>query len=255
MRFFTCLLSRLKEIQLMTFNVLRRLWPLLLLPILFFVLYYFRINQYLSFSNLQIYHQQLISWTNNHYLYAVILFMSIYILCIAASFPGALMLTLTGGLLFGILWGTLYVVTSATIGSTAIFFIVKFALSDWVAKRTTRWIHKMRHGFQHNAFSYLLVLRLMPIFPFWVVNIIPALLGIQAKTFILATFLGIIPGSMIYASVGNSLNHLLEMGQKPNLKIIFSPEFFFPLLGLALLSLLPVLYKKFKERHEAINSL
>ncbi|WP_226905551.1 TVP38/TMEM64 family protein [Legionella antarctica] len=169
-----------------------------------------------------------------------------YILCIAASIPGALFLTLTGGLLFGPIWGTVYVVISATIGSTLVFLMVKFAFSDWVAKRATKWINRMRRGFKHHAFSYLLILRLIPLFPFWVVNIVPALLGIETKIFILATFLGIIPGSLIYSSVGGSLNYLFERGQTPDLKIIFSPELFLPLLGLALLSLSPVLYKKIK---------
>ena len=231
----------------MSISILRRVWPLLLILLLFFVFFYFRINHYLSFSSLQMHHQQLVFWTNNHYFFAVILFMSIYILCIATSVPGALILTLTGGLLFGVLWGTVFVVISATIGSTIIFFLVKYALSDWVAKKTAGWVKKMRVGFQHNAFSYLIVLRLMPIFPFAVVNLVPALLGIEAKTFILATFFGIIPGSLIYASVGNSLNHLFDIGQTPNFKIIFSPPLFLPLLGLAILSLLPVLYKKIKR--------
>ena len=88
----------------MNFGVLRRLWPLVLLLVLFFVFYYFKINQYLSFSSLQLHHQQLISWTNSHYFYTVSLFMLLYIICIAASFPGALILTLTGGLLFGVIW-------------------------------------------------------------------------------------------------------------------------------------------------------
>ena len=90
----------------MTFSVLRRFWPLLLLPLLFFIFYYFHLNQYLTFSSLKLHHKQLTSWTNSHYIYAVILFMTIYILCIAASIPGALFLTLAGGLLFGVLWGT-----------------------------------------------------------------------------------------------------------------------------------------------------
>lgn len=230
----------------MTFSVLRRIWPLLLLPLIIFIFYYFRVNQYLNFSSLKLHHKQLISWTNNHYFYAVLIFMVGYILCIAASIPGALFLTLTGGLLFGPIWGTVYVVISATIGSTLVFLMVKFAFSDWVAKRATKWINRMRRGFKHHAFSYLLILRLIPLFPFWVVNIVPALLGIETKIFILATFLGIIPGSLIYSSVGGSLNYLFERGQTPDLKIIFSPELFLPLLGLALLSLSPVLYKKIK---------
>ena len=237
----------------MTFSVLRRIGPVLLILLLLLLLYTFRVNQYLTFSSLQLHHQQLISWTNENYLSAVAVFMIIYILCVAASFPGALILTLTGGLLFGLFWGALFVVISATIGSILIFLIVKYAFSDWIAQKTSGWVNKMRHGFQHNAFSYLLVLRLMPIFPFWVVNIVPALLGVKARTFVLATFLGIIPGSMIYASVGNSLNHLFEQGQTPKLKIIFSPEIFVPLLALALLSLMPIFYKKIKGSYEQSN--
>lgn len=234
----------------MTFSVLRRVWPIVLLLLLLLLFYYFNLDQYLSFSSLQLHHQQLISWTNNHYFSAVTVFMLIYIFCVAASIPGALILTLTGGLLFGMLWGAFFVVISATIGSIIIFLTVRYAFSDWVAQKTSGWIKKMRHGFQHNAFSYLLVLRLIPVFPFWVINIVPALLGIKARTFILATFLGIIPGSLIYSSVGNSLNHLFEQGRTPNLKIIFSPEIFLPLLALALLSLMPVFYKKFRGQHD-----
>ncbi|MCL9683361.1 TVP38/TMEM64 family protein [Legionella maioricensis] len=230
----------------MTFSVLRRLWPLLLLAVLFFIFYSFHLNQYLTYSSLKLHHKQLTSWTDSHYIYAVVLFMTIYILCIVASIPVALFLTLTGGLFFGVLWGALYVVISATIGSTLIFLIIKFALSDWMTKRTAQWVKKMRRGFQHDAFAYLLVLRLIPLFPFWVVNIVPALLGIETKIFILATFLGIIPGSLIYAAIGGELNHLFDIGQTPDVKIIFSPQLFLPLLGLAFLSLLPIFYTKIK---------
>jgi uncharacterized membrane protein YdjX (TVP38/TMEM64 family) len=238
------------EIKLMTFRALRRISPVLLLLLLLILFFYFNINQYFTFSSLQAHHQQLISWTNNHYLSAVALFMATYILCVAASFPGALFLTLTGGLLFGLLWGAFFVVISATIGSALIFLTIKYAFSELVAQRASGWVNKMRHGFKNNAFSYLLVLRLIPVFPFWVINIVPALLGVKARIFIFATFLGIIPGTLIYASVGNSLNHLFEQGQTPDLKIIFSPEFLLPLLALAVLSLMPVFYKKMKGRHE-----
>lgn len=234
----------------MTFSVLYRLWPLLVIILLFFLLYYFGINQYLSYASLQQHHQKLISWTNQHYIYAAGLYMLFYIICVAVSFPGALILTLTGGLLFGLWWGVLFVVISATLGSTLIFLIVKFALNDWITKKTAGWVSKMRKGFQDNAFSYLLILRLIPLFPFWAVNIVPALLGVKAQIFILATFLGIIPGSMIYVSIGNGLNHLFEKGQAPDLKMILTPPILWPLLALALLSLMPILYKKFKDHNE-----
>lgn len=234
----------------MAISIFRRLWPLSLLFLLLFIFYYFKISQFINFSNLQLHHQQLISWTQDHYLYSVVMFMSTYIFCVAALFPVALVLTLAGGLLFGPFWGPVYVVISATIGSVLVFFIVKYALSDWVAQRTTVWINKTRIGFKNNAFSYLLILRLMPLFPFWVVNIVPALLGIEVKTFILATFFGIIPLSIIYSSIGNSLNHILRTGQKLDSTIIFSPEIVLPLSGLILLAFLPLVYKKIKGHYE-----
>lgn len=234
----------------MSIRVMRRLWPLLLLFLILFIFYYFRINQYVNFTTLQANHQKLITWTNAHYLTAVMLFMVCYILSVATSMPVALILTLSGGLLFGVYWGTIYVVISATLGATILFFAVKIALSDWVAQRTTIWVNKMRIGFQKNAFSYLLILRLIPLFPFWAVNIVPALLGVSANTFIITTFLGIIPGSVIYVSLGNSLNHFFSIAKTPNLKIIFEPAILLPLIGLALLSMSPIIYQKFKDKNE-----
>ncbi len=106
----------------------------------------------------------------------------------------------------------------------------------------------MEAGFQKNALNYLLVLRLVPLFPFWLVNLVPAFLGVPLRTYILGTFLGIIPGTFVYASVGNGLGAVFDMGEKPDLGIILSPEVFGPLLGLAALSLVPIAYRKFRHR-------
>jgi len=233
----------------MFYQMIRRLWPLALLIFLFCLAYYFQWTQYLSFSTLKKHHRELLSWTEQHYTSAVLLFMSCYTLSVAISIPGALILTLTGGLLFGLYLGFIYVVISATLGAVFVFLVVRYALNDWVEQKTSQWIKKMRKGFQNNAFSYLFILRLIPIFPFWVVNIAPALLGVKLRTYFLATLLGILPGSFIYVSVGNSLNLLFKQKREPDLNIIFSPELLLPLLGLALLSLLPAVYKKIQERH------
>ncbi len=108
----------------------------------------------------------------------------------------------------------------------------------------------MKKGFTENAFSYLLTLRLIPIFPFFVVNLVPAFLGISLRTYILATGLGIIPGSFVYVSVGTGLGSLFDRGESLNLKGILTPEILTALGGLALLSLLPVLYKKLKQKRK-----
>ncbi len=231
-------------------TMLRRLLPLLILIIGLILFFYFHLDRYLSFKYLHDHRAMLLGWTQNNYLAAVSGFMGIYILAVAISVPGAVLLTLAGGFLFGSFWGTLYVVVSATIGAVIVFFAVHSALNDWLTQKAAHWMVKMRQGFSKNAFYYLLFLRLVPIFPFWVVNIVPGLLNVKPKTYILATFLGIIPGSLIYVMVGNSLGYLFDNGEQPNLGIILSPQFLLPLIGLGLLALLPVL---FHLRHKDKN--
>ncbi|MHB1947877.1 MAG: TVP38/TMEM64 family protein [Gammaproteobacteria bacterium] len=226
---------------------LKRWIPLVLLMGSFFLFFYFRLDKYISFESLKNNRQLLLRWTNEHYFLTASIYILIYVVGVAISIPGAVFFTLVGGFLFGILLGTLYVVMSATIGATILFMAVKMALADWVAKKSGKWVKQMEKGFQENAFNYLLTLRLIPIFPFWLVNIIPALLGVRLITFVSATFLGIIPGAFIYTSVGNSLGSLFDSNQTPNLNIIMQPNIFLPLLGLAVLSVLPVIYKRFKR--------
>ena len=106
----------------------------------------------------------------------------------------------------------------------------------------------MEEGFRRDALSYLLVLRLIPIFPFWLVNIVPAFLGVPLRTYVLGTFVGIIPGSFVYASVGNGLGAVFDAGGTPDLGIIFAPAILLPIVGLAVLALLPIVYRRFKAR-------
>jgi uncharacterized membrane protein YdjX (TVP38/TMEM64 family) len=109
-------------------------------------------------------------------------------------------------------------------------------------------VPKLEAGFREHALSYLLVLRLIPIVPFWLVNLVPALVGVPLRTFFVGTALGIIPGSLVYTCVGNGLGVVIDQGETPDLGIIFEPEILMPLLGLALLALSPVFYRRLKER-------
>mgnify|MGYP000274212164 FL=1 len=112
----------------------------------------------------------------------------------------------------------------------------------------------MRAGFQEDALSYLLILRLIPLFPFWLVNLVPALLGVSLKVFVIGTFFGIIPGSLVYASVGNGLGALFEAGEAEKIeRAIYQPQVLLPIAGLIALSLLPVIYKKVKGRRNGGN--
>lgn len=233
----------------MNSTIIRRWLPLIILIGLLVLFFSFHLNKYFNFETLQENHVLLVSWTKAHYLRVSVLFIVCYIFSVAISFPGAVYLTLVGGFLFGIFWGAVFVILSATIGATLLFFAVRTSLGEWLAQRASGWVGRMRDGFQHNAFSYLLTLRLIPIFPFWVVNIVPALLNVNAKTFIMATFIGIIPGSLVYVMLGNGLSHLFAANQTPNLHIIFEPQILGPLLALAALSLIHPIYKFFTRDH------
>lgn len=222
---------------------------LLLLLLALFLVIYFRLYSYLSFESLKQHRQFLSIWTEQHFILASVIFIVIYTVAVAISIPGAIFLTLTGGFLFGLFFGTCYVVLSATMGAILVFLAMKTALRHWVEKFASRFIKQMEKGFQQNAFSYLMVLRLVPLFPFWVVNIVPALLGVPLRIFALTTFLGIIPGSLVYVWVGSGLSYLFESQQTPNLKIIFAPQILLPLLALAVLSLIPVFYTHFIRKN------
>ncbi|ERH41472.1 hypothetical protein N751_17045, partial [Legionella pneumophila str. Leg01/11] len=223
-------------------------FPLILLLGLLVLFFSFRLDKYLTFSSLREHRDVLFGWSKAHYFTSALLFMGCYTLAVAVSIPGAVILTLAGGFLFGVFLGTVLVVFSATFGATAIFFAVRTSLGKWLAKSAKSWLDRMRQGFQENAFSYLLILRLVPLFPFWVVNIVPALLGVDAKTFIIATFFGIIPGSFVYVLVGNSLSQVFAVNQTANLGIIFDPQVLLPLLALAALSLIPLFYKRLNRK-------
>lgn len=171
-------------------------------------------------------------------------YLLLYVAATALSVPGAVVLTLAGGFLFGTALATLLVVVGATAGAVLLFLIARSALGEPLRARAGPWLERMAAGFRKNAFSYLLVLRLVPLFPFWLVNLVPAFLGVPLATFALATAIGIVPGSLVFASVGAGLGAVLERGEEPDLDLILEPRVLLPLLGLAALALLPVLAKR-----------
>jgi len=221
--------------------------PLVLILIIFLAFYAFGFDQYFTFSYLQKTYVHLQKEVRDHYFLFLIVFGLSYIVVAATSLPIAAFLTILGGFLFGPFISLVVVDIAATLGATLLFLIVKSSLGDVLQKKATPWLDQMRKGFQDNAFSYLLFLRFVPLFPFWAVTIAAALLSGRLQTFFFATLIGIIPGTFVYSLVGNGLGALLGEGREPNLSIIFNPEIFLPLCGLALLSLLPIFYKKRKR--------
>jgi uncharacterized membrane protein YdjX (TVP38/TMEM64 family) len=226
----------------------RRIWPLALLLAglgLFFAL---GLDRYLSFQALSDHRDWLMAQVRDVPVLAALAYVAMYAAVAAFSIPGGAVLTILGGFLFGTWLGTTYAVTGATLGAIAVFLAARTALGETLRARAGGAVQRMREGFQENALSYLLFLRLIPVFPFWLVNLVPALVGVPLATYALGTFIGIIPGALVYASVGNGLDALVTAGGTPSLGIIFQPAILGPIVGLGLLSLLPVGYKKWKAR-------
>lgn len=226
----------------------KRFLPLLVLVLAIIVVFASGLHEYLSFDALREHRETLLRLVADNATIAPLAFISIYAGVIALSIPGGAVLTIASGFLFGIWLGGLYVVIGATAGATAVFLIARTALGDALRAKAGPWLQRMEAGFQENALNYLLVLRLIPIFPFWLVNLVPAFLGVGLGTYVVGTFFGIIPGSLVFASVGNGLGAVFDAGETPDLGIIFKPEIIGPIIGLALLALLPVAYRKFKQR-------
>ena len=181
-------------------------------------------------------------------LQAGIVFFVIYAIATAVSVPGASILTIAGGFLFGTWTGGMLAVAGATLGAVLVFLIARTSCGESLRARAGPWLARMEEGFAENALSYLLILRLIPLFPFWLVNLVPAFLGVRLSTYTLATFIGIIPGGLVYASVGNGLGALFDRGEDPDMQIFLQPEVILPILGLAVLALVPVIFRRCKGK-------
>ena len=228
-------------------TVLPRLLVVALVAAAIAAVFIFDMDNYLSFETVREHRDALMKWYAGNTVLAVVVFIVGYALAVALSVPGAIWLTLAGGFLFGAVKATFIVVVAATLGALGIFLIARYVLADFFLEKMGNTGRRMEEGFKENALSYLLVLRLVPLFPFWLVNLVPAFLGVPAGTFVIGTFLGIIPATAIFCGVGSGLGAVIDAGETPDLNIIFQPQIFGPLLGLAALALLPVAYKRLKS--------
>ncbi len=175
---------------------------------------------------------------------AALLYIAAYAVLVALSVPGGVVLTIAGGFLFGTWLGGLCAVVGATLGATGVFLAARAGLGG-LAQRAGPLIGKLEAGFRADAFNYLLVLRLVPLFPFWLVNLVPALAGVALPTYLLATFIGILPGTFIYASLGSGLGNVVD---KPDLGLVFRPSVLLPIIAIAVLAIVPVWYKRRRRK-------
>lgn len=221
----------------------------------------------LSLEALASHRAALDSFIRSHFTLALLAYVVIYILAAALSVPGGLFLTVTGGILFGWLIGGLAAAVGATIGATILFLVARGALRDFVLRKAGPRVQKLAAGFQADALNYLLFLRLVPAFPFWLVNIAAAILGVSLGTFVLATSIGILPATFAFAFVGSGLDSVLAAQEQAyqaclaaarpdcrlgfNLKAAVTPQILLALTFLGVLALLPVIVKRWRSRRQA----
>ena len=207
---------------------------------------FFTLRDYLSFQTLADNREALISFRDNNYVLTALMLISVYVLVVAFSLPGATIATLTSGFLFGPVFGAGFSVLSATIGATLIFLAARHGFGETLGQKLEASkgnIKKIKDGIDENQWSMLFVIRLVPVVPFFVANLIPAFMQVPVHRYVISTFLGIMPGSIVYTSVGAGLGEVFARGETPNFGIIFEPHVLLPILGLAALSLLPVVVK------------
>jgi uncharacterized membrane protein YdjX (TVP38/TMEM64 family) len=246
----------------------KRLWPLLLLLAATGFAFAMGWHRLLSLQRLVESRDALRASIEGRTVLAILAFMAVYAATVALSLPGAAVLTVTGGFLFGWFWGGVASMVAATVGAVIVFLIARSALGEPLAARAGPWLSKLRQGFQEDGFSYLLFLRLVPIFPFWLVNLAPALLGVGLGTYVLATVFGIIPGSFAYSIAGKGLDSVIVAQQAAHQSclakmgsdaeelcpyvlepgVLVTPGLVAGLVALGLVALIPIAVKRLRRK-------
>jgi uncharacterized membrane protein YdjX (TVP38/TMEM64 family) len=225
-------------------------------------------HRQLSLETLVRHRDALDAFVDGHYAAALATFVGVYIAAVSLSIPGAVFLTIAGGLLFGVIVGGAAVVVAATTGATVIFLIARSAFSEYVIRRAGPRLSKIVDGFCADAFSYLLFLRLVPVFPFFLVNLAPALVGVRVTTFVAATAIGVIPATFVFASVGAGLDSVIQAqasmyhaclaAGRTDCRLDFdpaaalTPQLIGALIALGLLALAPVAVRRVFGRRAAM---
>jgi uncharacterized membrane protein YdjX (TVP38/TMEM64 family) len=224
----------------------KRLLPVLILAAAAVAAYALGLNQVLSLEALRHHRAELAAFVHAHFALAALAYAGLYVVVVALSLPAGAVLTVAGGLLFGVPVAILLTVVGATLGASAVFLIARSAFGDTLRERAGPFLAGMADGFAKDAFNYLLFLRLVPAFPFWAVNLAPALLGMRLVPYIVATMIGILPGTAVFAAFGAGLGDVFDRGETVSLKSVLSPTLIAALVGLGLLSLLPIAVRRWR---------
>ncbi|MGY3437911.1 MULTISPECIES: TVP38/TMEM64 family protein [unclassified Marinovum] len=214
---------------------------------------FFTLRDYLSFETLRENRDLLLGWRDSNYVLMALAFVAIYITIVAFSLPGAAVASVTGGFLFGLAAGSAFNVTAATIGATAIFLAARWGLGASLTAKlesSEGTVRKIKEGLRDNEISVLLLLRLVPAVPFFVANLLPALVGVKFRNFVWTTAVGIIPGAIVFTSIGVGLGAVFDRGESPDLSLLWEPHILGPLLGLSVLAALPIVIRAIRGKKE-----
>jgi uncharacterized membrane protein YdjX (TVP38/TMEM64 family) len=225
----------------------RRFVPVIVLALALVALWSSGVGHWLTWATLARHQAWLAGWVALHPILAPALYVLLYAAATALSVPEAAVLTVAGGLLFGTWFGGALAVVGSATGAVILFAAARSAFAPLMEKRAGPRISRMRAELHHSGFLYLLSVRLVPLFPFWFVNLAAALAGMRLLPYVSATLLGIIPATIVYAAIGSGIGDVLAEGRRPDLSIVFSPTVLGPLLGLAVLALLPIVWRHRKR--------
>jgi uncharacterized membrane protein YdjX (TVP38/TMEM64 family) len=225
---------------------LKRLAPLVLILAVLAAGFALGLQHQLSWAALAAHRAALRTWVQAAPLATAAAYVALYALAVAVSFPGAVWITIAGGFLFGTPLGAALAVAGSTIGAVLLVLAARSALGPLLARHAGSLIERMRPRMERDGFSYVLALRLIPVVPFWLTNLAAALAGVPLRHFFAATLIGTIPATTVFASIGAGVGNVLGTGRTPDVSVIFSAPVLLPLLGLALLSLLPIAWRRWK---------
>jgi uncharacterized membrane protein YdjX (TVP38/TMEM64 family) len=221
-----------------------RLWPLAALLAALGLALAFGLHRQLTMESLAASHQALTEFVGRQPVLAAVGYVAAYVAIIACSIPVGPVLTMTGGLMFGIWIGSALAVLAGTAGASVLFLAVRSALAPMLARRAGRLLDRVRPGLERDGFWYLLSLRLLPIVPYWLGSMAPGLVGMRLPVFVAATALGILPGTVVFAGIGAGLAEVFARGGQPRGADLLTPGVLLPLAGLAMLSLLAAYWRR-----------
>lgn len=238
----------IKEVAMKTFFItVKRFLLLSLILIVSLLFFYFHLYEYLNLKTIQHYQDSIRDWTLDHYALAVVIYIAAYSLLVACAIPCANLLNLFGGFLFGLI-ALIYAMVSTTLGGLLLFLAVRSAFGSRIVLKSGGWLKRIKRGLHKNAFNYLLLLRLVPVFPCWLSNIGAGIFNIPLQTFLSATIIGIFPATLIFVLVGRGIHTILNNHTENYSQLFLTPSILFPCIGLIILILTPMVYPYIKHK-------